>query len=199
MHTLGITGGIGTGKTAVCRLFEALGAQVFYADAESKRILAEDASARAEIVAAFGAESYAEDGALNRRYLAERVFGDAEQLARINAIVHPRVRQAFADTRARAEANGVPLLVYEAALIYETGGEAHLDAVAVVEAPEAVRIARVVARDGVTPEQVRARMQHQLPPATLHARADYHLDNSGDQAALRPQVEALFHRLTGTR
>jgi len=197
MKTLGITGGIGSGKTTVCRLFEDLGARVFYADAEAKRLMQEDPEARAEIVDAFGPESYDDAGRLNRAYLAEQVFGDDDNVRRINAIVHPRVRRALLQAQDQAERDGVDLLIYEAALIFETGGERHLDAVAVVDAPVEVRIRRVVERDATTPEQVRARMQHQLSPDDLRRRADYVIDNTGSLDDLRRQVMVVYRDLLG--
>jgi len=193
--TLGITGGIGSGKTTVCRLLEERGARIFYADAEAKRLMETHPEVRAEIVAAFGPESYDEEGRLNRAYLATRVFGDEKQVARINAIVHPRVFEAFEEAREQAQRDGIPLLVKEAALIFETGGERHLDAVAVVDAPVDARIDRVTARDHVTPEQVTARMQHQRPPEELRRRADYVIENHGSPADLRRQVDALYQAL----
>lgn len=190
--TLGVTGGIGSGKTTVCRFLEEQGAKVFYADIEAKRLMAEDPAMRRAIEEAFGPASYTDDGALNRAYLAEQVFGDADKLARLNAIVHPRVFEAFEAARARARTEAVPLLVHEAALLFEAGGDAHVDAVAVVDAPEADRIARVTARDDVTPEQVRARMDHQLPPGELRRRADYVIENDGSLDDLRRKTIALY-------
>ena len=197
--TLGVTGGIGSGKTAACRVFEDLGARVFYADVEAKKLMEDDPEAHAEIVAAFGPESYDAEGRLNRAYLAATVFSDPAHVARINAIVHPRVFAAFERARAQAERDGVDLLVHEAALIFEAGGDRHLDAVAVVDAPEDVRIRRVVARDDVTPERVRARMSHQLPPDELRRRADYFIDNAGSRDALREQVERVYRAMTDAR
>lgn len=198
MKTLGVTGGIGSGKTAVCRILESLGARVFYADAVAKRIMQEDADARAEIAAAFGAESYDAAGRLDRAYLAERVFGDEEAVARINTIVHPRVFAAFEQAKAAATREGLPLLVQEAALIYESGADRHLDAVAVVDAPLDERVRRVSERDRVTPEQVLARVSHQLPPEELRRRADFVIENTGTLEALREQVRAVFAAMTGT-
>lgn len=195
--TLGVTGGIGSGKTAVCRFFETLGARVFYADVEAKKLMEEDPDACAEIVAAFGPESYTAGGRLNRAYLAARVFRDDANVARINAIVHPRVFAGFERARAHAERDGVALLVHEAALIFEAGGERHLDAVAVVEAPEDVRIRRVVARDEMAPAQVRARMSHQLSSDELRRRADYVIENTGSLEDLREQVERVYRAVVG--
>lgn len=197
--TIGITGGIGSGKTTVCRVLEGMGARVFYADAEAKRIMHDDPAVRAEIVEAFGEASYTPDGALDRAYLAGRVFGYEAEVARLNAIVHPRVRQALVHARARAERDAVPLLVYEAALLFETGGDRHVDAVIVVDAPEDVRVDRVVARDDVAPEQVLARMGHQMKPAELRRRADYVIENTGSLERLEQQARHLFETVTATR
>ena len=192
LRTLGVTGGIGSGKTTVCRMLEALGARVFYADLEAKRLMQDDPGARADLVEAFGPATFDAEGRLDRARLAARVFGDDAALARLNAIVHPRVFAAFEAARARAAAEGVRLLVKEAALLFEVGGERHLDAVAVVAAPVDERIARVEARDGATPEQIRARMRHQLPQDALRAKADYVIENDGDLDGLRRQVERVY-------
>jgi dephospho-CoA kinase len=197
MTTLGVTGGIGSGKSTVCRLFEDLGAHVFYADDVAKRLMQDDPAVRREIVAAFGAESYDAEGRLDRAYLAQQVFGNEDNVARINAIVHPRVFAAFEEAARQAAQAGVDLLVHEAALIFEAGGDQHLDAVAVVDAPEDVRVQRVVERDKVTPEQVRARMHHQLPPDELRRRADYVINNAGSKEALRAQVRAVYEAMVG--
>ena len=195
LKTLGVTGGIGSGKTTVCRMLEACGARVFYADQEGKRILQEDPAARDEVIAAFGPASYGADGRLDRPYLAAQVFGDEAKVAQINRIVHPRVFAAFEKAKVQAEADGIALLVKEAALIFEAGGEQHLDAVAAVLAPQAERLRRVTSRDGVTREQVRARMAHQLPPEELRRRADYVIENDGDLEDLQRQVQALYQKL----
>ena len=196
MTTLGVTGGIGSGKSAACRMFEALGARVVYADAEAKRLMAEDPELRTAIIDAFGAESYDASGALNRPHLAARVFGDDAEVAKLNALVHPRVREAFFELRDAAEADGFDLFVYEAALIYESGADRLLDHVAVVDAPLETRIARVRARDGVPREAVLARMRHQIPADDLRRRADVVIENDGDLGHLRAQVEKLYQKLT---
>jgi dephospho-CoA kinase len=192
VKTLGVTGGIGSGKTTVCRFLEAEGAKVFYADIEAKRLMRENSDARTAIEAAFGPESYTDDGSLNRAYLADQVFSDPDKLEQLNAIVHPLVFEAFEAAKERAAEDDIPLLVHEAALLFEAGGDAHVDATAVVDAPEADRVARVVERDDATPEQVRARMAHQLPPAELRRRADYVIDNDGSIDDLRTASIALY-------
>ena len=194
-RTLGVTGGIGSGKTTVCRMLEELGARVFYADDVAKRLQVEDPGARREIAAAFGEESYLPSGELNRKFLAEQVFGDDGKLETINQIVHPRVFERFRAARERAESDGVPLLVHEAALIFEAGGDKHLDAVAVVDADKEVRIRRVMDRDGVKREDVLARMERQLAAKELRKRADYVIVNDGDLEQLRRQVEAVYREM----
>ncbi len=196
IRTLGVTGGIGSGKSTVCRLLEVLGARVFYADEEAKRLMTEEPTLRQAIAETFGPESYLPDGRLNRTYLAERVFQDPEALRQLNTLVHPRVLAAFEQVREQAARECVPLLVLEAALLFESGADRLVDHVLVVDAPEAERIRRVVARDGVTPEQVRARMQYQLPPDELHRRADFVLENTSSLETLQKQVEALYRQLT---
>ena len=192
MRTLGVTGGIGSGKTTVCGFLEEQGARVFYADIEAKRLMREDPDVQAAIVDAFGEAAYDEEGALDRAYLADRVFGDAEQLDRLNAIVHPHVFKAFEAAKARAADEEASLLVHEAALLFEAGGDEHVDATAAVVAPDADRIDWVTARDDVTPDQVRARMQHQLPQDELRERADYVIENDGSLDDLRRKSVELY-------
>jgi dephospho-CoA kinase len=192
MTSLGVTGGIGSGKTTVCGFLEEQGARVFYADLEAKRLMQEDEAVRDQIVEAFGESAYREDGSLNRAYLADRVFGDRDEVERLNAIVHPAVFRAFASAVERAEAEDVRLLVHEAALLFEAGGDAHVDATCAVVAPDADRIARVTERDDVTEEQVRARMEHQLPQEELRHRADYVIENDGSLDDLRSKTLDLY-------
>jgi dephospho-CoA kinase len=196
MKTLGVTGGIGSGKSAVAaRLAEKPGVRVLYADEVAKRLMQEDPALREALVAQFGPETYDAGGRLNRPHLAARVFADAHELAALNALVHPAVRRTMLAAMDRAREDGVALLVYEAALIFETGADRHLDAVAVVEAPLEVRLARVAARDGVTREQVLDRMRHQLPPETLRRLATHVIENDGDLGHLHAQVDALYEQL----
>ena len=199
MFSLGVTGGIGSGKSTVCRMLEDLGAAVFDADRVARALMESDPELRNALKEAFGDDVYDASGRLNRTYVAARVFGDDAAIARLNALVHPRVYAAFEAAKERAAADGAVLLVLEAALIYESGGDQHLDAVAVVDAPLAKRLAWTSARDGVTPAQVEARMRHQLPPEELRARADYVIENEGSLEHLRSQVEHLFRSVTGSR
>lgn len=196
VFTLGVTGGIGSGKTTVCNMLKELGAWVFNADNEARRIMVEHPDVRHEIKEAFGDKSYAEDGALNRSYLAEQIFGDEAKVDMINQIVHPRVFDAFKERREQAEAAGVSLLVHEAALTFESGGYKHLDAVAVVFAPEKNRIDRVQDRDGASEEQIRKRMLHQIPVDEAIRRADYVIENDGSLDDLQQKVNRLYQALS---
>ena len=188
---LGVTGGIGAGKSRACRVLASCGAEVFYADDEAKRLLLLR-DARADVIAAFGADTYRADGSLDRARLGAHVFADPHALARLNAIVHPRVREAFAR---RVEASQAPMVVKEAAILFETGGDAELDATLVVDAPVEVRIARTMARDGTDRAAVQARIARQMPDAERRARADYVLVNGGDGASFDADVRALYGRL----
>lgn len=197
VKTLGVTGGIGSGKTTVCGFLEEQGARVFYADTEAKRLMQADESVRAAIVDEFGGAAYTDEGTLNRPYLAEVVFGDAERLERLNGIVHPHVFEAFEAAKERALDEDVDLLVHEAALLFEAGGDEHVDITAAVVAPDADRIEWVVERDDLTAEQVRARMNHQLPQDELRRRADYVIENNGSLDDLRRKSVDLYWSVVG--
>ena len=196
MTTLGLTGGIGSGKTAAAaRLAEKPGVRIVFADDVAKRRMVDDEAVRSAVRQRVGAEAYRTDGSLGRAYVAGRVFGDEAELAALNAIVHPAVRRAMLVAIEDARASGVQLLVYEAALIFETGADKILDHVAVVDAPEALRVERAASRDGATPEAIRERMARQMDPAEMRALADTILDNGGPLAALDAQVDALYQRM----
>ncbi len=192
MITLGVTGGIGSGKSAfVERLGEHPGVRVVRADDVAKRLMAEHPGVRRRLVERFGPETYDAAGTLDRKHLAGRVFGDTEALAALNAIVHPAVRAALLDEIERARAEGVRVLVYEAAILFETGGDEGLDQTVVVDAPVETRIARVMDRDGVDREAVLARMRHQIDPAEARRRADHVVENDGTLAALHVHADRL--------
>ena len=149
---VGITGGIGTGKTTVAKVFEVLGIPVYYADDAAKRIMNEDQLLKAQLLQLFGTETYI-DGKLNRKYLSRLVFNDEEKLAQLNAIVHPAT---LADAGKWMQQQTTPYAIKEAALIFESGAQAQLDKVIGVFAPAPVRIQRVMKRDGVSREEVKA-------------------------------------------
>lgn len=167
MYKVGITGGIGSGKSTVCRLFEQNGIAVYDSDARAKALMAEDATLREQLVAAFGAECYNEQG-LNRVYLAGRVFGNEAELRRLNGIVHPAVKDDF---RRWADAQRGAYVVLESAILFESGFDAEVDTTLAVMAPMEERLRRTAERDGTDMEAIKRRMEHQLSDDELHARA----------------------------
>ena len=197
MVVLGLTGGIGSGKSALAaRLATRPGVRVVFADDVAKEAMSTDAVLRAALVARFGPETFEPDGTLDRARLAARAFGDPAEMAALNALVHPAVRRAMRAAVAAARAEGVRLLVYEAALLFEAGADALVDHVALVVAPEDVRLRRAMARDGATADEVRARMARQMDPteavARTRARGGTVIDNAEDGApGLDAQAEAL--------
>lgn len=186
---VGIAGGIGSGKTIVCDIFKVLGVPIYNADLEAKLIMNKSDQVRQAIIATFGDQTY-QNGILNREFLAAQVFNDADQLAKLNAIVHPAVIQAAEDW---ADAQTAPYSLKEASILFESGSYKKLDYTILVTAPVEIRIARVMARDQVTREQVLARMNNQLPDEEKAKLADFVIINDGIQALI-PQVMALHHR-----
>ena len=190
---VGLTGGIGSGKTTVSKIFISLGIPVYYADDRAKWLMANDALLKEEIQNTFGKESYDEEGKLNRAYLAEQVFPDQQRLAQLNALVHPAVGRDFAAWV--ADNSHQPYLLKEAALIFEAGSYKALDKVIVVTSPKEERIRRVLLRDMQrSREQVLAIIDKQLSENERKRRADYLIDNSGKVLVI-PQVMGLDQKL----
>jgi dephospho-CoA kinase len=191
MRRIGITGGIGSGKSVVARVFAALGVPVYDSDTRAKHVMAHDLVLRAQLQEAFGAEAYDASGQLNRPYLARVAFNDAAQLARLNALVHPRVGEDFATWVAVQVAAGQPYILKEAALLYESGAYKGLDAIITVFAPAEVRAIRVLQRDAHrSAADVQAIMDKQLSEDEKLARAEHVVYNDDSQLVL-PQVLAL--------
>lgn len=168
MYKVGITGGIGSGKSTVCELLSAYGIAIYDSDARAKALMAESAELREALCEAFGEECYV-DGVLNRQYLAARVFGHEESLARLNAIVHPAVR---ADFRAWAEAQRCAYVVLESAILFEADFSSEVDTTLAVMAPLEERVRRAMERDGAARDAILKRIEHQMSDDQLHARAD---------------------------
>jgi dephospho-CoA kinase len=183
MLKVGLTGGIGSGKTTVGALFEVLGAPVFYADDAARRIMDEDAGVRAALVSRFGETLYIDD-VLDRKTLAGHVFNNPGALADLNAIVHPA---AIAASLRWMEAQPAAYVIKEAAIFFETGSERTMDLMIGVTAPEATRIGRVIKRSGLTEAEIRVRMVRQMNDAEKMSRCDYVINN-GEGDALIPQV-----------
>ena len=196
---VGITGGIGSGKSTVCRLFAVLGIPIYYADDRAKALMTEDPALMNALRHAFGDDIYDNAGQLQRAVLAQQVFGDSQALATLNGLVHPAVFQDAASWAVKHQ--DAPYLLREAALLYESGSWSLMDRMVVVWAPEAMRIARVTARDGVQAAAVQARMAQQMPEEEKRARADHAILNDGDHP-LVPQVwelDRLFRQLASER
>lgn len=176
----GITGGIGTGKTTVCRIFhEMYGIPVYYADEWARRLVTEDEELAGEVRMLLGEQAYLPDGSYNRPYVASVVFENPEKLAALNALVHPAVEKHSLQWHREQITAGAPYTLKEAALLVESGAWKHLDFLIVVTAPEALRIERVMRRDKISEEQVRARMKHQLPESEKTDKAQAVVNNDG--------------------
>ncbi len=194
MLKIGITGSIGAGKSTVAGIFKVLGVPVFDADATAKSILNSDPELREQIIAAFGLETY-KNGLLDRKYLATLVFSNPDELAKLNALVHPATIKAANAWAKHWEEQGSAYIVKEAALLFEAGTNVGLDFIIGVTAPEDLRITRVMARDHVTREEVLKRMQHQLDDTKKMERCDIVIDDN-EKALLIPQVLALHQQFT---
>jgi dephospho-CoA kinase len=185
---IGITGGIGSGKTMVCHIFTLLGTPVYDADSRAKTLMTTDGILVSEIKKEFGVLSFRPDGSLNREYLAEHVFNNAEKLKTLNGLVHPRVSEDY--TRWVAEQT-TQYVLKEAALLFEAKSNLVLDKVIVVSAPEELRIKRVLQRDRHrTEQQVRDIIRNQLDEEKKLKLADYIILND-ERTPLIPQVMDL--------
>jgi dephospho-CoA kinase len=192
VRLIGLTGGIATGKSSLARALRALGAPVIDADELARQAVARGTPALARIAEAFGTRVIGPDGELDRKRMAARAFSDPEARARLEAIVHPAVREAVRRETVRLAAAGCDLAFYDVPLLYEVGLDREVDAVVVVWAPRGAQLARLRARDGVGPAEAEARLAAQLPVDEKAARADFVVDNGGDPAALPGKAAALL-------
>jgi dephospho-CoA kinase len=190
MLKIGLTGGIGSGKTTVAHIFEVLRIPVYYADNAAKRLMNEDNNLKQQIIAHFGEESYV-DGKLNRSYLSTVVFSDAEKTKLINSIIHPAT---IADAELWMCKQTTPYAIKEAALIFEAAAEKQLDLVIGVQSPLPIRMQRVMQRDNITEEAVLARMQKQMNEEEKINRCDFVIVND-EEELLIPQVVELHEKL----
>mgnify|MGYP003339144386 FL=1 len=189
MLKVGLTGGIGSGKTTVAKIFEVLGIPVYYADEEAKQLMNTHPLLIIEIKGLFGNDAY-RDGMLNRALIAEKVFNDKEKLQKLNAIVHPFTIEH--GKKWMYEQHG-PYAIKEAALIFESGIQGEFDKVIGVFAPNALRIQRTMKRDGISYEQVMERIQHQIDDDIKIKLCDDVIIND-EQKMLVPQVLALHEK-----
>jgi dephospho-CoA kinase len=199
---IGLTGGIGSGKSTVARIFETLGYQVYYADDRAKALYREDESVIESVKELFGKGIFSAEGELDRKRLAGIVFSDTNKLEQLNAIVHPATLRDFDRWKSNLLAGGYdkPLLFKEAAILFEAGSDRDLQAAISIYAPKNIRLDRVANRDGTNREQVLARMQHQWPDIRKIHHSDFVIYNDGRQAVI-PQVlaaEAHFTAIAST-
>lgn len=190
MYKVGLTGGIGSGKSTVAKLLAMRGVAVYVADERAKSLMEESEAVRSAIIAIFGEEAYAA-GALNRAWLAEQVFVSKELLARLNAVVHPAVMEDFDRW---AEAQTSEYVVIESAILFEAGLDGRVDATIAVMSPEALRLQRAMKRDGASREAIEARMRNQMSDDERCARARYAIVNI-ELEELEEDVEQLHRRL----
>ena len=190
MLLVGITGGIGSGKTTVCKIFEVLGIPIYYADDRAKHLMHDNVKLVAALKEAFGEDIY-QNGQLDRPVLAAKVFNDAAKLEKLNSLVHPAVAEDSVSWQ--MEHLDAPYTLREAALLFEVGTYKALNKIIVVTAPLEVRMQRVMARDKVTEEQVLARINSQWPEEKKIELADFIITNDGQE--LIPQVLAVHTEL----
>ena len=187
MIKIGITGGIGSGKSVVAALLELSGIPVYIADTESKLLTTTSPVIREKLMALFGEELYTADG-LDKKRLASHIFGNPKRLEQVNAIIHPEVNRHFL---AWADKQDAPACAIESAILFESGFNRIVDTTLMVYAPMEVRIARALERDAVPCEEIMRRIESQLPDEVKKEKSDYVIFNGGEQALL-PQITAFL-------
>ena len=197
MITIGVTGGIGSGKSYVSNLLAGRGVPVFDCDSQAKRLTIEDEDIRKDLIALLGPDIYTAEG-LNKPVLASFLFASKDNAIAVNAIIHPRVRKAFREWVCKQKADGVEVAAMESAILYESGFHTEVDKVLMVYAPVEIRFKRVIQRDCTTMEQVKRRMDSQYPDEEKCRRADYIIENDGVKP-LQEQLDRLFSQLNGIK
>lgn len=190
---VGLTGGIGSGKSAVAKILEDLGAYIVDTDALAREAVAPNSDGFMEIARVW--PQVVRTGALDRAGLAEIVFNDPSARERLNAILHPHIRRLAMERDARAKPGQI--VVHMVPLLFETGYDRLVDKTIAVVAPEDARIARIVARDGIDESRVRARMAAQIDPEEARRRADYVIENDGNRDRLRERTAEVYCALAG--
>jgi dephospho-CoA kinase len=190
MKKIGLTGGIGVGKTYVSKIFQKMGIPIFNADEQAKKCMVDDANLKEAVQLAFGENIYLK-GVLQKDALAKIAFNNTEALAELNALVHPIVKQKFEDW---CIMQSTSMIIKEAAILFESDAHVGLDAVVCVSAPEKLRISRVQKRDGSSVEQIQSRMSKQMPQTEKEELADFLIVNDQLQLLL-PQVLAIIKEM----
>lgn len=191
MIKIGITGGIGGGKSTVCKVFKVMGIPVFEADSVAKQLMNSDSRIQTQLIDLFGASVYLPDMTIDRKSLSGQVFNNTSLLEQLNAIVHPMVRKAFEDWW---KVQRSPYIIHEAAILFESGFYKMMDMTIVVVTDEAERIERVVKRNGITEEQVRLRIQSQWTDEQRIKLADFVIGNN-DNELIIPQIVEIDKKI----
>ncbi len=189
---IGITGGIGSGKSAVCSFFTRLGVPVLFADDIAKELSSTDLTIRKRLIALIGESAFQADGSLNRSFIASEMFSNKSLKQKVESIIHPSVEKEIERQIKELANQGHPIVIVEAALIYEAGLHKKLDAVVVVDADESERISRVRKRDVVSEDAVRSRMTAQFDVKKKLEKADYIIYNNGTLEELESKVQFLY-------
>ena len=198
MLKVGITGGIGSGKTTICKVFETLGIPVFYADAVAKQLMITDLILVEGVKEAFGAASYSPTGILNNQHIANIVFNNKAELEKLNALVHPAVFRAFDEWKSGI-ASETPYVIKEAALLFESGSYQACDKSILVTAPLEMRLQRVISRDKVSADQVRARIDKQMSEEDKAKMADFQIRNDETESVIQQVMDLHLRFLNTTR
>jgi dephospho-CoA kinase len=188
---VGITGGIGSGKTFVCQILESMSYPEFYSDKEAKSILVNDLNVKSQIIKLFGNEAYLENDSLNREFLASKIFNDKELLIQMNAIVHPAVRTYFDNWVKNQKAS---IVFNEAAIIFEIGNDKYYDNVILVAASKETKIKRIQKRDNSSKEDIEKRMKNQWSDDRKIKLADFIINNDNN-VMLLPQLNKVLDKL----
>ena len=188
MLTVGITGGIGSGKTTVCRVFKVLGIPVFQADIVARRLQDEDAEIRNKLIGYFGPDIYTDNNVLNRKKLAGIIFNSPADLERVNHLIHPAVHKEFQKWKEKMTC--YPYLLYEAAILFETGSASKFDYTILVVTDEKERLQRVMKRDNLSTEAILQRMRNQMQDSEKMQLASHIIKNNDNQLII-PQILIL--------
>ncbi|HYL07680.1 MAG TPA: dephospho-CoA kinase [Candidatus Udaeobacter sp.] len=198
MKLIGLTGGAGSGKSTVAAMFRELGAEVIDADDASHAAYAPGTPGFAAVVAEFGPD-YVRGGQIDRARLGELVFNDPDARRRLNAIVHPLVRQWMTERTAEAAERGAGVVIHDVPLLFENGLETIYADVICVYVPERLQVKRLIEGRGISPERARAMLASQMPIEEKRSRAQHVIDNSGPRETTREQVRKLWVELTSAR